>query len=129
MIVSVGTDLVKIARIEQALNRWGKAFAEKILTSAEKLLLEQRPANRAAFLAKQFAAKEAVCKALGTGMRRGVSFRTIEILRNEAGAPTVQLHGQALERQHRLNISHFHVSISDESGFALAFVIAEGRHG
>jgi holo-[acyl-carrier protein] synthase len=127
MMISVVTDLVKIARIERALNRWGQGFSEKILTVAEKLMLEQRTANGAAFLAKQFAAKEAICKALGTGMRRGVSFRTIEILRNELGDPSVQLHGRALERQNHLNISHFHLSISDESGFALAFVVAEGR--
>ena len=127
MIISVGTDLVKIARIEQALNRWGHRFVKKLLTSQEQLLLESRTkANQGAFLAKQFAAKEAVCKALGTGMRQGVSFQAIEIPRNQYGAPKVKLSGTALERQSYLNISTWHLSISDESEYALAFVIAEG---
>lgn len=129
MIVSVGTDLVKIARIEQALNRWGQRFVNKLLTFQERVLLESRTtANQGAFLAKQFAAKEAVCKALGTGMRQGVSFSAIEIRRNRYGAPTVKLSGAAEARQNYLNISTWHLSISDESGYALAFVIAEGSH-
>ena len=128
MIISVGTDLVKIARIEQALARWGQRFVKKLLSSEECSLLESRSANPAAFLAKQFAAKEAVCKALGTGMRQGVSFPAIGIGRNPYGAPLVQLSGAALARQNKLNIAAWHLSISDESGYALAFVIAEDRH-
>ena len=129
MIISVGTDLVKIARVEQALNRWGQRFVKKLLTSEEQLLLEGRSkANQGAFLAKQFAAKEAVCKALGTGMRQGVSFPAIEIPRNRYGASTVKLFGAALARQNKLQISTWHLSISDESGYALAFVVAEGRY-
>jgi holo-[acyl-carrier protein] synthase len=129
MIISVGTDLVKIARVEQALNRWGLRFVKKLLTSQEQLLLESRPkVNQGAFLAKQFAAKEAVCKALGTGMRQGVSFPAIEIPRNRYGTPWVKLSGAALARQNKLHISTWHLSISDESGYALAFVVAEDRN-
>ena len=124
MIVGVGTDLVEIARIERSLDRFAERFASKILTSSELALFRAKPS--AAFLAKRFAAKEAVAKALGTGMRAGVHFAYIEITHEPSGKPGIELHGSAAQRANELAIQHWHLSISDEKQHALAFVVAEG---
>ncbi len=124
MIVGIGTDLVEVARIERSLERFGDRFAHKILSSTE-LQNYRSAASRSHFLAKRFAAKEAVAKALGTGMRGGVHFRLIEISHDEAGKPIVSLLSGALARAQQLNISNWHLSISDERQHALAFVVAE----
>ncbi|MDP6438536.1 MAG: holo-ACP synthase, partial [Candidatus Brocadiia bacterium] len=79
--------------------------------------------------ATRFAAKEAVLKALGIGWRRGVSFREIEVSTNEAGAPAVSLSGRALEVSRALGVERMHVSLSHDSTYAVAQVVAEGEHG
>ena len=80
MIIGIGTDVVDTDRVRQSMDRWGRRFARRVLSSGECAVFADRLENPE-FLARQFAAKEAVAKALGTGMRRGVSFRGIEVLR------------------------------------------------
>lgn len=121
-VVAVGTDLLDAGRIEQAVARHGQRFVARILTPAEQQLYRQRaqPLN---FLAKQFAAKEALAKALGTGIAQGVGFQQLEILRDAAGAPQVQLYGVALQRMQQLGAQQALVSLSDEGALILAFAL------
>jgi len=124
MIVGIGVDLVKIERIARLLDRYGKRLADKILSPAEMPLFAKTK-NPTAMLAKRFAAKEAVAKALGTGMRGGVYFPQIEITNKPSGAPVVLLGGKARERAEKLRVKSTHVSISDEEDFVVAFAVME----
>lgn len=124
MIVGVGVDLVATARIERAWNRFGDRFAGKILAAAEHQLLKAA-SNPVAFLAKQFAAKEAVSKALGTGMGAGVHFRQIIVTRLRSGAPAVEMTGPASARAQSLGAARCWISISDEPAQAIAFAVLE----
>lgn len=123
MIVGIGTDIVQIARIKAALDRLGERFAQRILTSTEMLRWQQQ-GQSAPWLAKRFAAKEALAKAMGTGIGK-LSFQDIEVLRLESGAPALQLHGYGLTLQTQKQISAMHISLSDEQDAALAFVVLE----
>lgn len=122
-MIGIGTDIVDVNRIRRILARFGDRFADRILTDAERRDLSDMEAS-AAYLARQFAAKEAVSKALGSGMRRGVHFRCIEVTRLASGAPTVQLLGTAGDYASSLGIDEVRVSISDEKDYAVAFAIA-----
>lgn len=121
-IVAIGTDLLDVERIEQAYARHGERFVKRILTAEEMELFKRRsqPLN---FLAKQFAAKEALVKALGTGIAQGVSFQHLCVLRDELGAPTVQLSGVALLRMQQLQATRALLSLSDETGWVQAFAL------
>lgn len=124
MIVGIGTDLVLVSRIRASLDRFGDRFAQRILV--EKELVDFATARAPEyFLAKRFAAKEAVSKALGTGMRHGVTFGSIQISHDGAGKPLVILLGDAADLAERKGIAHLHLSLSDEKDQALAFVVAE----
>ena len=124
MIVGLGSDLVRIDRLQRALDRFGDGFAKRVFTDGERQLCDGR-GNRAACFAKRFAAKEALAKALGTGMREGVWFRDVEVLNDDLGRPIMTVSGAARERMQTLGTVTIHVSLSDEGGFALAFVVLE----
>ena len=94
MVVNIGTDIVEIARMTDILERQSDSFAKRVLTSVE-LQRYQASQNKAAHLAKRFAAKEAIAKALGTGIGHGVSFQDMMITNNAKGAPEVVLSGGA----------------------------------
>lgn len=126
MIVGIGVDLARISRVQGSLERFGDRFAGKILSEVEMDRLIRRP-DRAAWLAKRFAAKEAVAKALGTGMRQGVHFSQIVVSRKQGGAPAVQLSGAALARAESLGVTHTHITITDEHDYAIAFAVLESR--
>lgn len=122
MAIAIGTDIVEIGRIEQVLARQGEAFLARVLTPAE--IQQYRDRNsRPDFVAKRFAAKEAVAKALGTGIGRGVSFQDIEISNNNDGAPLVTLGGGALEVLQRLGGNEVLLSIADEQHYALGYAL------
>lgn len=123
MIVGIGTDIVRIDRIERSLSRLGNAFARRILTGFE-LSVWSESASPTSYLAKRFAAKEAVAKAFGTGIGK-LSFQHIEVRNNAFGAPELILFGYALELQHQKDIKRFHISLSDEKDNAIAFVVLE----
>ncbi|WP_413662741.1 holo-ACP synthase [Microbulbifer sp. EKSA008] len=126
MIVSIGTDICNYDRIEVAWQRFGDRFVERVLSSAErKDFYAMAEPIRAAYLCKRFAAKEAVAKALGTGIGEGVSWQDIDVRRRKGAAPQVVLAGAAEERAEKLGVDRIHLSLSDEKDSALAFVVFE----
>lgn len=128
MIYGIGTDLVEVARIESALQRFGEAFVRRILHPSEInnfRTLSSQTALQARFLAKRFGAKEAFAKALGTGIRPPVSFSGIAVEHSVLGKPSLFLEPEIQVMMAARAISHTHLSISDEKAFALAFVVLE----
>lgn len=117
--LSVGVDIIEIERIRKTVARWGERFTRRVYTAAELDYCQGRVPS----LAARFAAKEAVTKALGTGMR-GVFWREIEILPDRRGKPLVYLHGQAKTRAEKLGLGHFALSLSHSRDYAVAFVVA-----
>lgn len=124
MIFGIGTDIVEVSRIEEALQRHGDAFARRILTDEEYTEFLQSH-TQARFLAKRFAAKEAFAKALGTGIRAPATMQNIGVSHDGLGKPVLMLAPvlQALVAEKR--ITNQHVSISDEKALAVAFVVLE----
>ncbi|MBI2867357.1 MAG: holo-ACP synthase [Chloroflexi bacterium] len=118
-MLSTGLDIVEIARIRAARERWGERFLEHVFTETERAVYRARVSE----LAVRFAAKEAVMKALGTG-NRGIAWREIEVLSNRRGQPQVYLRGRARERAEQLGLTEWAVSLSHEGGLALASVVA-----
>lgn len=126
MIVSIGTDICSFTRIEAAWRRFGDRFVERVLSAGERSAFAGLAIpNRAAYLCKRFAAKEALGKALGTGIGRGISWQHIEVRRRRGEAPQVLLSGAAKARAESMGVARIHLSLSDEKDFALAFVIFE----
>jgi holo-[acyl-carrier protein] synthase len=124
MIYGIGTDIVRVARMQDDLARFGEKFAERILTDRE-LEEYRRCAERAHFLARRFAAKEAAAKALGTGFREGLSLRNIGVAHDAKGKPLLEFSGRALEIIREQGITEIHVSLADEADHAVAFVTFE----
>ena len=125
MIIGVGTDVLQIERMRKALLRTPK-LADRILTPSE-LELCTSTTDPALFLAKRFAAKEAIAKALGTGIGRGVSWQHMEISKDSYGRPLVELYLGAAARAEELSIDSLQLSYSDEKEYVVAFVIAESN--
>ncbi|WP_263078794.1 holo-ACP synthase [Endozoicomonas sp. Mp262] len=123
MIAGIGTDIIRVSSIKAIIERHGERFARRILLDPE-LAAYRKAANPAAFLAKRFAAKEAAAKALGTGIGK-VSFQHLEVSNDEKGAPLLTLHGYAAELQKARGITRCHLTLSDETDNAVAFVVLE----
>ncbi len=123
MIVGVGTDIIEIERIQKAIlhNR----FLIKHFTEAENQYFAKKGFS-AETIAGNFAAKEAVAKALGTGFR-GFSLQDLAVLRTEQGKPYIEVYAEAKIQKEILGIGQFHVSISHCQRYAVAYVIAEGE--
>jgi holo-[acyl-carrier protein] synthase len=121
MVIAIGTDIVEIARIAEVLERQGERFIDRILTVSEKTLYNQ--SKSVSFVAKRFAAKEAVAKALGTGIGRGVSFQDIVISNNAEGASLVELSNGAADVMRELGGARMLLSLSDERHYALAYAV------
>lgn len=130
MILGIGVDLCEIVRVERSLTRFGERFAGRVFTSSERADSIQRP-RPAAALAGRFAAKEACSKALGTGFGRDVDWKDIQLSNEDSGRPTMELSGRAravLDVLTPSNCETFvHVSLTYESGLALALVLIEAR--
>ena len=124
MIYGIGTDIVSIERIQNILNKNRDGFINRVLTDHEKALFTNK-ADSAAFCAKRFAAKEAFSKALGTGIGRVVSFQDLTVRSNEHGKPYFMPSEKLRLYLQEKGIKHGHLSISDESQNALAFVVLE----
>ncbi|GBD11597.1 Holo-[acyl-carrier-protein] synthase [bacterium HR23] len=116
----IGVDMVEIPRIARAVERWGERFLHRIYTPLELAYAR----GQAPQLATRFAAKEAVMKALGTGIR-GVSWKEIEVVRERGQAPTIRLTGRALARAQHLGIARFALSLSHSREMAIAIVVGE----
>jgi holo-[acyl-carrier protein] synthase len=124
MIYGIGTDIVEVARIADALERHGAAFAQRILTENEWLAFQQSN-TRTRFLAKRFAAKEAFAKALGTGLRHPATFHNIGVTHDDLGKPVFDLANELQAALELKEIHCSHLSISDEKALAVAFVVLE----
>ena len=122
----LGIDIIKVERIRAALERFGPRFTKRVLTEAEQRYVRDRPET----LAGRWAAKEAVSKVLGLGVR-GIGWRDIEIERLPTGQPAVRLHGRAAARADQLAMERIAVSITHESEYAVAIAfgirLAGGR--
>ncbi len=125
MIVGIGTDIVRVARLEAGLARFGTRYAERILDAVE-LGEFAASARKAHFLAKRFAAKEAAAKALGTGFRGAFGLRDIRVAHDALGCPRLLLTAGAQTRAAHLRATKAHLTLSDEADYAVAFVILEG---
>lgn len=121
MIFGIGVDLVHIPRMQDLLDKHGDKIAQRILSDAEFSCFQQA-LNRAAFLAKRFAAKEATAKALGTGFRDGLSLRHIAVVNNDMGKPELMFHDRGRRLLDELNIGRCLLSLSDEQDYATAYV-------
>jgi holo-[acyl-carrier protein] synthase len=119
----VGIDLIDIDRIVGVLQRFPDRFRLRVLTDHEQRYVGRRVER----IAGRWAAKEAISKVLGLGVR-GVGWREIEILPNRAGAPQVILHGRAARRAEALDLDEVTVSISHERRLAVAVAVAHRRH-
>ncbi len=124
-IIKIGTDICQIDHIKSAYKKYGKRFLKRILTENEIKYITSNKKNLLTRLAGRFAAKEAVSKVLGTGLR-GVYFKEIEILREPSGAPKITLHKRAKQKAKEKRLAYFEVSISHERDFAIAIVVGIG---
>ena len=123
-----GVDLISVQRLQAVLERHGERFLDRVFSQEEKRICKSDPRR----LAGRYAAKEAVSKALGTGIgREGVTFQGIEIVSDTFGAPRVVLHGAALELFKKLGGQSLSLSISHENDYAVAFCVLtlKGRTG
>jgi holo-[acyl-carrier protein] synthase len=124
MIYGIGTDIIAVGRIEQALNRHGDRFARRILAAAEWEDFATS-VHRARFLAKRFAAKEAFVKALGTGMRHPATWHNISVTHDALGRPGFGLEPELAQVLAQHKILGHHLSISDEAEMVVAFSVLE----
>lgn len=137
MIIGVGHDVVDVTRIQNGLAKYGDRFRQRVFTHAEQSYADNA-AHKAHAYAKRFAAKEAVAKALGTGVKSlgagaqtGLALRDIEIVKNPSGQPAIALHGTAKNMLRGLcpsgHAAFIHLALSDERDMASAFVVVEMR--
>ncbi len=123
----LGIDIIKVDRIRAALDRFGERFSRRVLTTREQRYVRNRPET----FAGRWAAKEAVSKVLGLGVR-GIGWRDIEIDRMPTGQPAVSLHGRAAARAEQLGMGRVAVSITHEADYAVAIAFgvrtAGGRY-
>jgi holo-[acyl-carrier protein] synthase len=126
MIIGIGSDICDIRRIEATLARYGERFTGRIFTERERARAERRP-GAAATYAKRFAAKEACSKALGTGLRKGVFWRDMEVVNLPSGQPTLRLAGGAALRLAAITpsgmASGISLTMTDEYPYAQAVVV------
>lgn len=125
MIIGIGTDIVSISRIEKAVKRFGERFINRVFTDEEANACKDKR-DQAPHLAARFAAKEAVLKALGTGISQGVGFKDVEVTREKGKRPEIRLHQKAKEMADSLGGKRIHLSLSHEGGLAVAFAVIEG---
>jgi holo-[acyl-carrier protein] synthase len=126
MIVGLGTDVCRIDRVGEYLERYGDRFKRRCFTPGEIAYCD-RYAVPAAQYAARLAAKEAASKALGTGFRQGVAWKHFEVAREPSGKPTLRIHGRAAELASKIGVSNAVISLSHDGGVALAVVIFEGE--
>ncbi len=120
----LGIDIIRVDRIRQSLARFGARFSARVLTPAEQRYVRDRPET----FAGRWAAKEAVSKVLGLGVR-GIGWRDIEVERLPTGQPAVRLHGRAARRADQLGMDRIALSISHESDYAVAIAYGIRRQG
>jgi len=130
MILGVGTDLANIERIQGTLDRFGDRFRNRVFTETEQRKAERRK-DVAGTYAKRWAAKEACSKALGTGLRMGISWKDMAVTNLPTGQPVMHVTGWAGERLREMtpagHTATIHVSLTDDHPWAQAFVVIEAH--
>ena len=124
-IFGIGTDIVNIKRMKKSLKNKNNSFKKRIFSSKEIIYCEKKK-NPSSFYAKRFAAKEALSKALGTGIRKGINFKDIEVLNDKYGKPTIKLTGSTkffLRKKIKNKKYSIYLSLSDDLPWAQATVI------
>ena len=124
-IIGIGTDIIECLRIAQMIERHGELFIRRVYTEHEIAYCSTKKASTQHY-AGRWAAKEAVLKVLGTGWKRGISWRDIEVRNRPSGAPTITLYAGAREVAEQLEIQKMHISISHCRSHATAYSVAEG---
>jgi len=128
MIIGIGSDLIDIRRVEKSIENFGDRFIQRLFTEIEQAKSDKRR-MRAASYAKRFAAKEAMSKALGTGISKGVYWRDMGVVNLPGGKPTMKLTNSAAKRLDELTPQGYeaiiHLTITDDGPLAQAFVIIE----
>ena len=124
MIYGIGVDIVSIVRIESVIKRWGDRFIGRVFAPDEAAICYDRAYPSSAF-ALRFAAKEAFSKALGSGMRKGLKWRDIEVFNYPSGKPSLRLHGTSFEICRERDITGIHLSLSDEGEYGIAMVVLD----
>ena len=124
MIVGIGSDIVSIERIAGVLERHGERFVNRVLTPPERARFE-RTKLKASHLAKRWAAKEAFSKAIGTGIHAPFTWQSISIGRDPKGKPLVVPSREMARHLEGLGVTRAHISLSDDAGMAVAFVVLE----
>jgi holo-[acyl-carrier protein] synthase len=124
MIVGTGVDIAEVDRIEAAVKRFGDRFLKRVFTPAEVRYCLGKP-NTAERLAARFAAKEAGMKAIGTGLRHGITWHDVEVVRYPGQRPVLKFSGKAAEFASRLGCKRTHLSLSHTTDQAIAHVILE----
>lgn len=126
MIVGIGVDQVEVARMAGLLTRRPERARDRLFTGGERSRCEERDPPWECYAAR-FAAKEALLKALGTGLGAGTAWREVEVVTDGDGCPRLELTGTARRRMEESGGRRAHVSLTHESGVATAFVVVEGR--
>lgn len=124
-IFGIGTDIVNIKRMEKVLKKNGFSFKKRIFSKNE-IRYSKTKKNSSSYFAKRFAAKEALSKALGTGIRKGINFKDIEISNDYFGKPSIKLKGTVakfLKRKIKKKKYSIYLSLSDEKNWAQATVV------
>ena len=125
MIIGCGIDLVKIERIEKIIKKWGDNFTSRVFTLLEREYCEKKKGNKYQSYAGRFAAKEALLKSLGLGLRR-VNWKEIEIENNELGQSIIETSGKLKKIASEKGVSKYFITISHTKDYAIAQVILEG---
>lgn len=124
MIVGIGIDVVQIIRIERLIKKWGSKFTKRVFSQNEIKYSETHLKSEQHFAAN-FAVKESFVKALGTGFKSDLRIRDIEVLRDKAGKPYINLFGKAKQKIAELGVNRIHTSISHDGEYSIALVILE----
>jgi holo-[acyl-carrier protein] synthase len=119
MLLGLGVDMVEVGRVKRARERWGERFLNRVFTSEERSYCLRKAFPEQSFAAR-FAAKEAVLKAIGTGLSGGIGWKDVEIVNNKSGKPEVNLGEKITER---IGGKKILISISHTKGFAIAYAI------
>jgi len=125
MIKGIGIDIVEVMRVKEILRKYDEHFIKRVFTQDE-LITSAKKKEPWIFLSGRFAVKEAVFKAFGTGMAKGMTFKDVELVNQLNGKPEVNLYGKAKEFADESGINKVFVSLSHENDYAVAFVVMEG---
>jgi holo-[acyl-carrier protein] synthase len=125
VIIGTGVDIADIGRFERFVQEGNEALFRRVFTEVERAYCEPRK-KKAQHYALRFAAKEAFLKAMGTGLRQGISWQEMEVVNDELGKPSLRLSGRAAELSAERGVTGCHLSLSHDGGMAVAMVVLEG---